>query len=91
VAAAVYVIEEVKQFDPRCGGPTRIIISSFSKDRRYLDSHLIDEYIVADLQNEVSKLQEGFKVEWNAKMRQVIEQVREVHAERIMIKPIKHE
>ena len=57
----------------------------------YLDSHLIDEYIVADLQNEVSKLQEGFKVEWNAKMRQVIERVREVHAERIMIKPIKHE
>jgi len=24
IAAAVYLIEEIKAFDPRCGGPTRV-------------------------------------------------------------------
>lgn len=86
-AAMVYVIEQVKAFDPRCGGPTKIawtcLLPGAELESRpgkpvfvtgkYDDSE-IEKYLA-----EISPIRAGIKKEWNEKMEKIMFSVHSKH------------
>jgi hypothetical protein len=84
-AVLVYVIEEVKKFDPRCGGPTSIFWNTINKHHTYViegkpeipaqpfqqAGRLPDEQI-KDFSEDVSELRTTIKGEWTKKLNEII-------------------
>jgi hypothetical protein len=81
----VYVIEEVKKFDPRCGGPTKILCSQINKRVKVhyegkpeikphsliQNRYLHDDTIKAYI-SEVSDLRTTIKGEWTKKLQDIV-------------------
>ena len=81
----VYVIEEVKKFDPRCGGPTKILCSQINKQVKVhykgkpeikphsliQNRYLHDDTIKAYI-SEVSDLRTTIKAEWKKKLQNIV-------------------
>jgi hypothetical protein len=79
MAVLVYVIEEVKRYDPRCGGSTRIALSwilpgavmaSRPGQPVVLSAECSQEQI-ALYANEIPAIREAFKREWKAQFQRV--------------------
>ncbi len=84
-AVLVYVIEEVKKFDPRCGGPTSIFWNTIIKNVSVViegkpeipaqpvqqAGRLPDEQI-RDYLEEISEIRSTIKSEWTKKLNEII-------------------
>ena len=84
-AVLVYVIEEVKKFDPRCGGPTRIfwsLINKFVKvhyegkpeikPHSLIQNGYLHDDTIKDYISEVSDLRKTIKGEWTKKLQDIV-------------------
>jgi hypothetical protein len=81
----VYVIEEVKKFDPRCGGPTKISWSTINKhckvnydERLNIKPHSLiqngwlHDDMIKNYLSEVADLRAAIKDEWKKKLDDVL-------------------
>jgi hypothetical protein len=84
-AVLVYVIEEVKKFDPRCGGPTSIFWNTINKHFLYViegkpeipqqplqQSGTLPDEQIKDFSEDVSELRTTIKGEWTKKLNEII-------------------
>ena len=81
----VYVIEEVKRFDPRCGGPTKILCSQINKrvtvhyegkpeikPHSLIQNSYLHDDLIKDYISEVSDLRKTIKGEWTKKLQDIV-------------------
>jgi 20S proteasome alpha/beta subunit len=84
-AVLIYVIEEVKKFDPRCGGPTRIFWSKINKfvkvsyegkpeikPHSLIQNGYLHDDTIKDYISEVSDLRKTIKGEWTKKLQEIV-------------------
>jgi 20S proteasome alpha/beta subunit len=74
IAAAIYVIEEVKAFDPRCGGAVRVASIDFVQRQDHMEPNLVlmHDEALEPIVSEISKLRRELKGEWSKRMQEVI-------------------
>lgn len=71
-ASAIYVLDRVKAFDPRCGGVTRLAFSQLADNEAGLSSGTFSQESVQGIQNSVSRIISGReKSEWKEKFERV--------------------
>lgn len=84
-AVLVYIIEEVKKFDPRCGGPTKIFWSQINKfvevhhegkpeikPHSLIQNGYLHDETIKDYISEVSDLRTTIKGEWAKKLQDIV-------------------
>lgn len=74
-AALIYVIEEVKTFDPRCGGPTRIAWSTPIPlpDKQFnVQTGAFNEAEIQEFLDKVNGERAKIKRDWNKKMKRIM-------------------
>jgi 20S proteasome alpha/beta subunit len=86
MAAAVYVVEQVKTFDPRCGGRTQIATSEKffeDKDAAVFSAMLVDEKLVDDFLSAVKEVGAEFRAHQHRMMKGIMEKVNRFTSPRI--------
>ena len=94
-AVLVYVIEEVKKFDPRCGGPTSVFWTQINKfvrvtiegkpeipPQHLIKSGIMDDKQISEYLVDISELRTTIKGEWNKKFQQIIFKITEKEIKR---------